>query len=359
MKKLFLLHVLLTAIGCALLQAATIKLGNDGQIDIDIPATWKSTATGSMADGGVTYEISLSPDDGAKLFCKIILYADPDFNQFTKKILNDVIQRSGDAKAPTSIEKKATLVPMEIYNGFGAYYVLTDSKLAGKTTGPDEYKVTAQFSMKYGKNLLATAYLSVDDAGGAEFQNMKKAITGMRPVLNLPGPTPKIKITKVKQGTQISSAAGPRKLIMPSASLRDFSSVKPKSNPGDFYFMDYKETVLILGRIEPANTFRYSNAREFWDSDDANKSTKGAPPPLRTNEEYLKIGEWDVYLYDEPPSQKPQAASEPHLRANFVDGKIWIEVQLSSILKNPGKTAREALVAYLKAFIITDATPAK
>jgi len=123
--------------------------------------------------------------------------------------------------------------------------------------------------------------------------------------------------------------------------------------------MDYKETVLILGRIEPANTFRYSNAREFWDSDDANKSTKGAPPPLRTNEEYLKIGEWDVYLYDEPPSQKPQAASEPHLRANFVDGKIWIEVQLSSILKNPGKTAREALVAYLKAFIITDATPAK
>jgi len=342
------------------LQATTIKLGNDGQIDIDLPATWKNAdVSGGLSRSGVVYTVELRADDNTKILGRLVLLADPIINDMTKDYLLARAQQLGDREAQNSIEKKATIIPLDIENGFGAYYVLTNAKLAGKIPGPNEYKVTASFMIKYGDNLYVTAMLSSDDASNAEFQYMLKAIAGMRPVLNKPSSKEGIKITQTAQGMQISIATSPKKLFILGKSLkpRKHLSGGEMNNPGYFSFQDTQTNILISGWIEPATKFQYSSAKEMWNSDKAGKTKDNILMPK--NEEYQQIGDWNVYLYDLQMPPQFKGVSNTHLRANYLDKGTWIDVHLSLTKDIPSKTLRETLIAYLKTLSIVDVETGK
>ena len=354
MKKLLLLHVLLTAIGCALSQAATIKLGNDGQIDIDIPATWKSTVEQQPKDDKIAYSVDLRPDNNAKLYCSFLIVAAPEFSGMPRDLLAFMAQQTQD-----SAKKKIPTKPLKIANGYGVYYMETNRKLGQLGQEVRVFKDIGNYFIIYGENIFVTLMLASDDVKGAEFQRMEKAILGMRPILNIPGQTPKIKMTKVKRGMQISSPVSPKQFIITSNSLKDKRERNggETDNPGYFYFEDTKANILMSGWLEPANKFRFSSVREMWDSDNA-KRPKSARPKAGS-EEYQKVGDWDVYLYDISLPPQFKNTSNTHMRANYNDGVIWIDLHLSLTQDRPSKALREALIAYLKTLVITDAAPAK
>jgi len=357
--QLKLLHIvkimlaLAAATGCAASQATTIKLGNDGQIDIDIPATWKSTVERQPKDDKIAYSVDLMPDNNAKLYCSFLIVAAPEFSGMPRDLLAFMAQQTQD-----STKKKIPTKPLKVANGYGVYYMETNRKLGQLGQETRMFKDVGNYFIIYGENIFVTLMLASDNAKGAEFQSVEKAILGMRPFLNTPGPTPKIKTTKVKQGIQLSSAISPKKLIIPSKSLKDRKSSKQEQeNPGWFYFEDTKTNILMSGWLEPANKFRFSSVREMWDSDNAKRTTSARPKA--DSEEYQKVGDWDVYLYDAPVPAQFKNTSSTHIRANYNDGAIWIDLHLSLTRDRPSKELRDALVAYLKMLVISDAEPAK
>ena len=148
MKKLLLLCAFSAIIGCMLshAHAATIKLGNEGQLDIDIPPAWKSTVRQDSTDDGTEYIVDFTPGNNAKIHCQISLKSDTRLAPLREKDLRGLMQESADERARDYAEKKATLVPLNIKNGFGFSFTLTDDKPAGKTPAKNEYRVTTFFS---------------------------------------------------------------------------------------------------------------------------------------------------------------------------------------------------------------------
>jgi hypothetical protein len=100
----------------------------------------------------------------------------------TKEKLLSTMQAEGDVHSPDSVEKKATLVPIDVKNGYGAYYVLTDARLVGKTPAQDEYKVMARFIIQYENNALASITAFMDDANCTEFKQILESIFTMEPI---------------------------------------------------------------------------------------------------------------------------------------------------------------------------------
>ena len=341
------------------LPANQVFFDENNYIKLDVPENWGTMrANGTpLPDITQTYNLELMPPTGVKASFTLTTGKTKTGKPLTQKQFDALAQKLTGFIIPDSVEKKATFKEIQIQGGRGIYCIFTDASLVNKTVGPHQYKYAGQFLANYDNGCVTYATALADDPDGAEFQLMKRVFSSIIPSFS--EATPSVQVTTTKQGVLISSAASPKKLLLPSKSMK---SKKERlgggtDNPGYFYYEDTKTDILISGWFEPAVKFQYSSVRQMWDSENEAKARNKISVPI--NKEYQHIGDWDVYLYDLPVPPQFKNTSNTHLRANYLDDKIWIDVHLSLTKDQPSKKLREMLIAYLGTLKITDAASGK
>jgi hypothetical protein len=149
------------------------------------------------------------------------------------------------------------------------------------------------------------------------------------------------------QGLTIYAKDRNVKLFIPSRSLK---AVKERqgggqSNPNYFYFVDTNVAGIDMdlhfsGWLLPIENYKYKDVREFWASEYSQKNI--------LNPKFLKIDEWELFLYDEPLPPQFSDACSSHLRGNLLKGDTWIDLHLSITDRRSSDILHETLIEYLK-----------
>lgn len=168
---------------------ATIPFGENGSLKIDIPDTWQSRVAGEQSGTGAetaaAYTVALDAGTNTRFACKLSFLIAAQLPKRTKEQWRASFQQLGDERAKDSVEKKATLIPIDIKNGYGAYFILTDAALVGKAPPPGEYKIAAIFNLRYENGMMAIITVLMDDSDSTEFKQILKSISTMEPDLKI------------------------------------------------------------------------------------------------------------------------------------------------------------------------------
>jgi len=165
--------------------AATIQIGKISRLKMDIPDTWllNNNAVKEGADGGSSVMLQSTLN---KNFLCLMTIVDLPTSRMTKKQLIDSLKDMDRKSIRESVEKKITIVPLDIKNGHGAYYILTEAPVAGKESKEDNFKVKARFQIAYEYDVLITGSVLMGDANCAEFRQFLKSVSAMKPVREKP-----------------------------------------------------------------------------------------------------------------------------------------------------------------------------
>jgi hypothetical protein len=151
-------------------------------VKIDIPKTWRVKINGAETESGVGYTLTINTGNNVRFLGLITILVATQPNEMTKEQFWTLIQEESDEYASQSVEGKATIVPIDVNNGYGAYYILTDADLVGKKPGPDEYKIFARFVIQYNDGALALITALMDDSKSNEFTQFTESIVTMEPI---------------------------------------------------------------------------------------------------------------------------------------------------------------------------------
>jgi len=331
-----------------------VQFDYSNSIKLDIPAGWGFTRDDGtpLPDIGESFNVELMPPSGVKASLTVTIGKTKTGKPLTQKQFDSLAKKQADRIMRDAVEKKATFKEIPIHGGRGTYCIFTDASLVNKTVGSHEYKYVGLLLGNYDNGCVTYGTALTDDPNGADFQLMLKAFSSIEPSFGITAPP--VQITKTKQGTLIGSAVSSKKLLLPSQTLKTKNDRYGGGTDaaGYFYLEDTKLQVLISGWIEPAAKFHYANVREMWSSENADKARHKSPMPA--NEDYQKIGDWEVYLYDVPVPPRFGNATNSNLRANYLDKQIWIDVHLSMTQPMPSNILRDMLLMYFKTLSITD-----
>ncbi|MCL2872555.1 MAG: hypothetical protein FWF41_06225 [Betaproteobacteria bacterium] len=326
--------------------AATIKLEPDSKLEIDLPDNWKSEVAKGKLDGGISYIVKITAPEKERLSIRI------DVGRFAQNRMlptdaaaqmKKKMQKAGENLLGMAVEKQIAMKDLEIKNGFGVYYTITDASLVGKPPKPNDYKTMSSFALYYGDDdTSAFVNILADDANSPAFQRTLKALAGMKTTLVVPGAKeeamPKSEGGE-KGGAVIGFADSRTQLRFPS----DFAEDKKAAGMhGQGYFMgrDSKTDVIVSGWFEPKEKFKYNAAKEFWDKEGITRAPTA---------EITKVNDWDVITYEMSGIQ----ACNVNLRANRVTEDTWVDLHLSLGGEKPCSDVRKRLLAYLKTLQVT------
>lgn len=152
-------------------------------VKLDIPEAWQVQMRGANTDSGVGYTLTIEPDNDVRILGLITILAAAAPSVMTREDLLVSLQKEGDLSAADAVEERATVVPVNVKNGYGGYYILTDASLVGKKPPPDEYLIFARFVLQYNNGALAVITILMDDIDCAEFGQFMDAIIAMEPVI--------------------------------------------------------------------------------------------------------------------------------------------------------------------------------
>jgi len=171
------------------LGTATIPFGANGSLKIDIPDTWQTRVAGDQFgagdEAGASYTVALDAGAGARFSCKMTFIRAARLKEQTQEQWLASVRGAGAEYAGQSVEKNATLVPIDIKNGHGVYFILTDASLVGKTPPPGEYKIFASMHIRYDTGVLAIITAFMDDANCDEFKQLLASVPAMEPDLKI------------------------------------------------------------------------------------------------------------------------------------------------------------------------------
>jgi len=355
-KKIFFLLAALLALAslaAGAARAATINLAPASKLEIDIPDNWKSTVSEGDSGSGISYAVEFTMPEELHLSCTMTLIHSDEMDFPTQEQSRQRLRTTGDAFIGGSLEKQVNVKDLEVKDGVGSYYTMTDASLVGKTPKPGDYKTMTAFLIHYRDHTAALVTVFADDTNGPAFRQMFKALAGMKPALVAPpaGAKPagaaKVELKKNEKGMLIGRAASRTQLLIPSAAYAEGSRAGGRGDPGYFMGRDDKNGIIVSGWFEPAERFRYGTAKKLWDSEGLTK----AP-----NAEMVKVNGWEVIAYE--MSSMPKIC-DAHLRANLVTGDTWIDLHLSLMDEKSCGALRQQLLAYLKAMQITAAPGGK
>jgi len=246
---------------------------------------------------GITFDMKLTPPSGEKASVTVTIGRSKTGKPLTKKEFDTLAKNITAEYAANSIEKKASFISLPISGGRGKYSIFTDASLINKKPGANDYKYYVLFLVHYDKGCFVYATGFTDDNSDAVIQNMVKSISSIEPSLDttIPVPTPPVQIKTNKEGVLIGNAVSKVKLHIPSVNLR---IVKERlgggqSSPGYFLFIDTKANLSLSGWMEPIENFKYDGVKELWES-------MQSVEPDMIDPDFMKIGEWEVLLFDLP-----------------------------------------------------------
>jgi len=351
-KSLLVAMCTLASVVVSAANAATIRLEPASKLEIDIPDSWKSEIARENLDSGIAYRVELSAPEEQRISVKIRVGHFAKSRAPSPEQARQKLQRNGERELGQAVEKQVVIKDLEVKNGFGFFYTITDASLVGKPPKPDDYKTITRLMIYYGDNdSSAIVAILADDANGPAFQQTLKVLAGMKPSLVVPQtageeqtsdspPRTKIELKKSGKGMVIGRSGSRTQLLIPSADFAEQRGAGNRGRPGYFMGGDDRIGIIVSGWFEPAAKFGDGTARKMWESEGITK----AP-----NVEVTKIGDWDVIAY-EMPSIPRLCSSE--LRANLVTADTWIDLHMS--LHNEScSEARKQLLAYLKAMLVT------
>lgn len=179
----FGLLIIALLIGCATNNKSNIyRFNEQHSVIIDIPEVWNVRIDGAETGSGVGYTLRINTDHNVRFLGLITILVANRPTDMTKEQLLSMIQEESNTYLLQAVEEKAVIVPIDLDNGYGAYYILTDASLVGKTPRSDEYKVFARFVIKYNNGALATITALMDDVECNEFKQFMESIMTMKPV---------------------------------------------------------------------------------------------------------------------------------------------------------------------------------
>ena len=151
-------------------------------VKIDVPETWRVQINGAETESGVGYTLTLNTGNNVRFLGLITILIANEPTEMTRERFFALIQGEGNSNASQSVEGQAVIVPIDVNNGYGAYYILTDADLVNKTPGPDEYKIFARIVIQYNSGALASITALMDDSECDEFKLFMESIITMEPI---------------------------------------------------------------------------------------------------------------------------------------------------------------------------------
>jgi hypothetical protein len=155
-------------------RAETLDLGPHGTFAITPPKGWTYSATKAEDTG---YAIMLTPpaDVNARFLLNLVFVPKGETPSSNEDVQEKVLS-IGDRFVDQSVEKKKTLRDFVVSAGYGVYCVFTDASLADQPPQKDNFKVVAVGMIRFNDDLSAAVSLLADDAKGADFTAMLKAV---------------------------------------------------------------------------------------------------------------------------------------------------------------------------------------
>jgi hypothetical protein len=158
--------------------ATQFDLGKNGDLFIDVPDSWRVT---TRLVEGTGYEFTFTSANGASTKGHFSLIALPSKRPIDRQQLDrDLTTLCQQRFVAASVEKKVTLQPYKLRQGYGAYSVFTDASLVDQPPKPDDFKVIAPGLLQPTEKILIVATLFTDDPAGAEFAALRKMTESVR-----------------------------------------------------------------------------------------------------------------------------------------------------------------------------------
>jgi hypothetical protein len=187
MKNNIIFLIIPIFIGCATNSNTTsnssiFRFNERYAVKIDIPETWRVQINGAETESGVGYTLTINTGNDVRFLGLITILAAAQLSEMTREQFWVLIQDESSIYASQSVEGKAIIESIDVNNGYGAYYILTDADLVGKTPGPNEYKIFARFVIRYNNGALALITALMDDTKCDEFAQFTESIVTMEPI---------------------------------------------------------------------------------------------------------------------------------------------------------------------------------
>lgn len=157
------------------------SLGDAGTISFQAPSGWVSNA------------VSIPGRDGKPMGCKFLCRTEANGGangQVTVALapkakvdaatIKERLLASIEPFAADSLEKKPEPKPLASTQGTGFYVFLTDARLAGRTSGPGEFKILCSALIHLNDEVIVIASLLCQDANGPELKAMLQALSNLR-----------------------------------------------------------------------------------------------------------------------------------------------------------------------------------
>lgn len=156
------------------IRAETVDLGPRGKFSITPPKDWACSVTKEQDNGCA---IMLTPPEGVNARCLINIVFVPKDEPMTKDDVRDKVLTIADQFVDASVEKKKVLRDFALTSGYGYYCLFTDASMVDKPPEKEKYKIVAVGMIHFNDELAAAVSFLADEANGAEFAAMMKAVT--------------------------------------------------------------------------------------------------------------------------------------------------------------------------------------
>jgi hypothetical protein len=173
-------HIALAFFLCCsaiVVQATDYDLGKIGDLSVNAPSSWK-VKTRQL--GEIGYEISLVPANGANAKALLSIFALPKPREIDAKAIDAMLTQTCERFAPGSVEKKTTLRPYRLKQGYGVSAVFTDASLVGQPSKPNDYKVMSPGLIQLTPSSQIVVTLFADDTAAPEFAAMQAIVETLR-----------------------------------------------------------------------------------------------------------------------------------------------------------------------------------
>ncbi|HXQ81507.1 MAG TPA: hypothetical protein VN775_09355 [Opitutaceae bacterium] len=155
--------------------AETLDLGPHGTFSIAPPKGWTYTATKEEDSG---FLIVLAPPANVNARCVLNLVFVPSGEPLSKQDIQEKVLAISDQFVEASVEKKKVLHDFAVSTGYGAYCIFTDATRVGLPPEKDSFKSVASGMVRFNDDVTVAVILLTDDAKGADFEAMLKAVSG-------------------------------------------------------------------------------------------------------------------------------------------------------------------------------------
>jgi hypothetical protein len=336
------IHILLT-IALALFGAAStaaeraVPLPDHGTLTFATPDGWKDDV--SQRPNRLPPEIRFSHGTGPT-FQLLVTPIWPPLGATDEPSLRALVAQAAKNAEAQSVERSVVVKELSGTSGRGYYFSATD-----RAPKPSEYKYMTQGMLRAGGVALTFTVLTND--GQAEV--VSAALEVLRTArhsdvaLATPALAPSeqtLTVTESGDRYRLSVPVSRLEMTIPKGafSIADVPGRGAAASPRYFQLEDKARGVIVSGWFEPAAGFKGIDA--FWKGETEALRRGGFPP---TNTKLANVGKWEAVFYD---TEIPKGTNT-HIRAEWVEQGIWIDVHISVTTREPIDVARATALRVL------------